>query len=190
MIAYLKGKILERTAETVTLVVNDSLGYAVYLPEDDLRQLKIGHDLELYCYHHISDRGQDLYGFQSADRRYFFRLLIDHVPGIGPKSALKIIGKIRLGELESAIREGNVAKLVAMGLGKKTADKLIVSLQDRLLNGEAAPDRPSRSPHYDDACMALVNLGYKKSEAEAALAQIDFIDKSVEEIIRETLKNF
>lgn len=187
MIAYLKGKIQHINEEKATVLIDEAIGYEVWFRQNDLAALKKGQLTEIFCYHYITDRSQELYGFLSFEARDFFKLMIDKVAGVGPKSGLKILGKIKFDDLKQAIISADAAKLISLGLGRKTAEKIIVNLKD-WLDDASAPFRPA-SPHHADALSALVSLGYSKIEAETALAQIDAEGKSMEELIREALKN-
>ena len=188
MIAYLKGSVSNLTGETATVIVNGTIGFQVWLAEDDLLTIKKGAEVEIFCYHHQSERSQELYGFLSLAKKYFFKLLIDRVAGIGPKSALKIIGKSKLETLLEAIRAGDVGRLIAGGLGKKTAEKIIIGLQDKI--GDAGGERNIKfiSPIYQEALEALQNLGYKRIEAGTALERIDLTEKTLEAVIKEALR--
>lgn len=188
MVAYLKGIIKYLTSETVTLVILDAIGYQVWAPEDELASLNLGQKIEIFCYHHITDRSQELYGFLSLEKKEFFKLLIDNVSGVGPKSALKILGKVNFEQLKQAIRQTNALQLAAMGVGKKTAEKIIAGLKDKigcfakLTNSQFGP------PHLVETVDALTSLGYSKTEAQTAVSQINLAGKTLEEIIKEALK--
>jgi Holliday junction DNA helicase RuvA len=124
---------------------------------------------------------QTLYGFATVEERDFFRLLIDNVTGVGPKGALTIMSKLSLSLLESAIRAGDIATLAnCPGIGKKTAERLVVELKSKLgapaagepaspgvssLSGAAAPVDSKQH----DAVMALMALGYKAADADQAV---------------------
>jgi len=186
MIAYLKGTIKNIKEGCITIIVNDVIGYDVFLSQVDIAVCQIGSQLELFCYHHITDRGQSLYGFLNKSAKDLFLLLIDNVAGIGPKSALKIIGKAQPQDLINVIESGDVDMLASYGLGKKTAEKIMLGLKDKLM----ITDAPNLTPKQSDAIDALVNLGYSNQEAREALKNVKVDENTVEEIIKAALKNF
>lgn len=186
MIAYIKGTIKNIYKESAVIIVNESLGYKIFMTQRDLSILKSGECFEIFCYHHINQRGQELYGFLNEDTKNFFIMLVNNVAGIGPKSALKILDKNELKDIKNAIRSGDVAKLESLGIGKKTSFRIINDLKDKIIEPEK---QNIVYPQIQDAVEALQNLGYSKQEALKFINTIDIEGKSVEEIIVEALQN-
>jgi Holliday junction DNA helicase RuvA len=174
MIVSLRGKLIE--AGVLRVVIEASgVGYEVNVP-------KVGSEVCLLIHHVFREDGQALYGFAVAEERDFFRLLVEKVSGVGPKMALNILSRLALPILRDAIIRGDVALLAQCpGVGKKTAERLVVELKDKVgLEGPgvvtaAAPSAAAPSA-ASDAVAALVALGFKAPDADkgvrAALAKL------------------
>ncbi|MFM9001393.1 MAG: Holliday junction branch migration protein RuvA [Opitutia bacterium] len=172
MIVTLRGKLTE--AGVLRVVIEASgVGYEVNVPVTTAERLpKVGAEVSLLIHHVFREDGQALYGFASADERDFFRLLVEKVSGVGPKMALNILSRLALPILRDAIVRGDVALLSQCpGVGKKTAERLVVELKDKVgLEGPgaapaAAPSSAAPS-HAADAVAALVALGFKAADAD------------------------
>ncbi|MEK9165752.1 MAG: Holliday junction branch migration protein RuvA [Patescibacteria group bacterium] len=187
MISYLKGTILQIEADTLTVLAGN-IGYQIFMTAADLGKLKKNQQAELLCHHHITDRSQELYGFLNLDQKRLFKLLIDNVSGVGPKSALKILDKINFDDIKATLDQGSTDKLEARGLTRKLAEKIIVGLKGKIGNGKEPLNFQAASLQSQEALQALTNLGYKKFEAQAVLNQIDVSGKNTEEIIRAALR--
>src|SRR3989338_4022297 len=107
MISYLKGTILNKTHDMITICVHDAIGYEIWMTPQEIQKLAIGDKKEVFCYHHISDRTQELYGFRTREQRELFALLISHVNGVGPKLALKLLTKIDSDITQKAAAQGD-----------------------------------------------------------------------------------
>ena len=198
MIAFLHGKLAESTPTSVIVDVN-GVGYVVFIPLSSYDKLPVkGGDVRLLTYHHVIPREgtQQLFGFATADERDMFLLLIS-VTGIGPKLALNILSSASIATLRGAIVSGDSKTLSALrGIGKKTAERLVVELKDKL--GAATPfetkGRAStpEEQKLTDAVLALVSLGYKQMDAHKAIlaaAENAGTKASVEELVRAALRN-
>jgi Holliday junction DNA helicase RuvA len=154
-------------------------GYEVNIPVTTAEKLPLaGQVVKLHTLAIYREDAQTLYGFASAEERDFFRLMIEHVTGVGPKVALGILSRLSLPLLRSAIRTGDIATLAqSPGIGRKTAERLVVELKAKLgadsapaaageLGSEAAA--PAASPQ-GDAVAALMALGYKAADADQAV---------------------
>jgi Holliday junction DNA helicase RuvA len=153
-------------------------GYEVNVPVTTAEKLPaVGKPVKLHTLAIYREDSQTLYGFAAAEERDFFRLMIEHVTGVGPKVALGILSRLSLPLLRSAIRTGDIATLAqSPGIGRKTAERLVVELKAKLgaesalvaadLGGEspAASSSPQR-----DATSALMALGYKAADADQAV---------------------
>ena len=137
-----------------------------------------GTAVKLHTHVVYRDDAQTLYGFTTAEERDFFRLMIEHVTGVGPKVALTIMSKLSLPLLENAIRIGDVGTLAKVpGIGKKTAERLVVELRAKVgasetpltLGGAGGSEIPSPGSFHRDAVAALIALGYKAADADQAV---------------------
>ncbi len=175
MIGYLRGIILERTPGRVVIEVN-GVGYEVLMPVSSFAQLPNGTAelVSLRIYTHVREDALQLFGFFTAPEKQLFEKLIS-VNGIGPKLGLAILSGVPADELAQAIRGGDLGRLTAIpGVGKKTAERLVMELRDKLPAG-AEPAAAAAAGPDADVISALMNLGYARPAAEktltAALAQ-------------------
>jgi Holliday junction DNA helicase RuvA len=173
VITSIEGTLTE--AGPVRAVVEvGGFGYEVNVPVTTAERLPAaGSKVKLHTLVVYREDAQTLYGFAAAADRDFFRLMIEQVSGVGPKMALSILSKLSLPLLVGAIRAGDIATLAKCpGIGKKTAERLVVELKGRLGAG-AAPELPAAGPAAStpaaDAVAALVALGYKVGDADAAV---------------------
>lgn len=178
MIAFIQGTLAEATPLHAIVEVG-GFGYEVNIPVTTAEKLPApGGKVKLHTLAIYREDAQTLYGFATAAERDFFRLMIEHVTGIGPKSALTIMSKLSLAVLESTIRSGDVATLAKCpGIGKKTAERLVVELKGKVGGGSAAT-APGAVPaagetggdtRHRDAVLALTALGYKAATADEAV---------------------
>lgn len=180
MIARISGRIDEIGANYAVVDVA-GVGYKLFLTADTLHGMKSGGDARFWTYLAVRDDAMDLYGFVSKKDREFFGLLIT-VSGIGPKSALNILSLASSDTLMSAIQTGSTAHLVKMsGIGKKTAEKIVLELKDKVGAISSDTERETGSPALSsdlDAIEALKSLGYDVDEARDALKKVskDILD--------------
>jgi len=172
MISKLKGTIEEIGANHVVIDVS-GVGYKVFMTGDTLLTLKQGASASFWTYLAVREDALDLYGFISKKDQEFFGLLIS-VSGIGPKSALNILSLASAETLTGAIRTGSTAHLTKIsGIGKKTAEKIVLELRDKLgthMHGDAGSSEDMASDM--DAIEALKSLGYDADEAREALKKV------------------
>lgn len=165
MIAAVRGRILARGADHVVVEVN-GLGYKVFVP----RQPESGEVL-LHTHQVVREDGLFLYGFASREELALFELLIG-VSGVGPKAALAILSISRPADVAAAIASGDAAALArAPGVGKKTAERLIVDLKSKVTGIAAGPAGPG-APAADEVAAALQTLGFTAAEAAAAVRDL------------------
>lgn len=164
MIGSLRGKLLSKRPDNVIVEVG-GIGYHVNVPISFLSSLPAeGTEVFLYVYTHVREDALQLYGFPSEDEKKIFTTLLG-VTGIGPKMALNILSGVPVNDFLDAIDSEDVAMLCRIpGLGKKTANRLILELREKLPASREVKDRV-----FEDTLSALVNLGYKKSEAQESL---------------------
>ncbi len=166
MIGSIEGKLLQKKAQYL-LIACHGLGYKVHIPLNLFAHLpEVGENLFLYTSHIIREDGQTLYGFFTEEKKELFELLIT-VSGIGPKIALSMLGHFESDLIQVAIKEKNPILLSKVpGIGKKTAERVIIELQDKISHLE---ENHSPSKFLSDAIAALINLGYSASHAKKAV---------------------
>ena len=203
MIAFIKGQLIECQLTLAILEVN-GIGYEVHVPLTTVERLpSLGDAVKLFTHATYREDSQTLYGFIDRESRDFFRMIVDKVSGIGPKIALNLLGSLSLQTLKVSIASGDVAMLSkAQGLGKKTAERIVVELKDKVLpkelsqdsnispssldNGQQA-DISQNLTNFQDAVSALLTLGYKATDADLAIRRAsESMDEnaSTEELIR------
>jgi Holliday junction DNA helicase RuvA len=178
VITSIQGTLVSATPLSAVVEIN-GLGYEVNVPVTTAEKLPPpGGQVKLHTLVVYREDSQRLYGFSSPAERDFFRLMVEHVTGVGPKVALGIMSRLSLPLLEGAIRAGDVATLSKCpGIGRKTAERLVVELKGQLsIAGLAEADLPGSRPAaatepntVRDAVAALVALGYKTAEADQAV---------------------
>ncbi|MDD2319932.1 MAG: Holliday junction branch migration protein RuvA [Geobacteraceae bacterium] len=195
MIALLTGKIAYKSPEYIILDVN-GVGYRVQIPFSTYYEIPDGGaEISLNIYTHVKEDAISLYGFRTADEKLFFQLLIS-VSGIGPKLGKDILSNIQVNELAAAITRGDLARLSAVpGIGKKTAERLVLELKDKVAKldlAAAATGGEQALPSAgieEDVASALINLGYKEAVVKKALAELRVSpDDSMEQVLKQALK--
>lgn len=191
MISYLKGTVLHKTASSV-MVLCGTVGYEVQLPTSRLLQYSNQQQCEFYIYYHQREDAVQLFGFDSWAEREFFMTLLN-VSGIGPKSALAMIGQSTLGGLYQAISGENVEFLTKVpGIGKKTAQRLVLELKDKLpasaleeftAAGLELPEVPAAPVMKDDITDVLLGLGYHESEVRKIYPELKKLQGQDEQTI-------
>ena len=195
MIGLLRGRLLSRQPPTLLLDVQ-GVGYEVDAPLTTFYELPdVGTEVTLYTHLAVREDAHTLYGFLKTGDRTLFRMLLK-VNGVGARLALAILSGMETSRFISCVQEGDSAALVRLpGIGKKTAERLIIELRDRLESGQGGMRAASgelssvaaASP-VEDAVSALVGLGYKPQEASRMVRAIDSAELSSGEIIRRALQ--
>jgi Holliday junction DNA helicase RuvA len=170
VITSIQGTLASAAPLRAVIEVN-GLGYEVHLPLTTAEKLPpAGRPVKLHTHVVYREDAHILYGFSSEAERDFFRMMIEHVTGVGPKVALTIMSKLSLPLLEGAIRAGDVAMLSQCpGIGRKTAERLIVELKTKVGGAGATMDATPVASAHADAVGALIALGYKPADAEQAV---------------------
>ncbi|HYR93828.1 MAG TPA: Holliday junction branch migration protein RuvA [Methylomirabilota bacterium] len=165
MIALIRGEVVARGTDHVVVDVR-GVGYKVFVPRHPQSDI-----VALHTHQVVREDAQQLYGFETGEELALFEMLIG-VSGVGPKAAMSILGVARPAQVAAAIASGDVAALSrAPGVGKKTAERLIVDLKSKVARG--GPERePTGMPIDDDAAAALQALGYTAAEAATALRAV------------------
>lgn len=187
MIGFLRGRILRKQPPQLLIDVH-GVGYEVEAPMSTFYNLPdAGAEVTLYTHLVVREDAQVLFGFGSEAERRFFRSLI-RVNGVGPKLALTILSGISVDGFVRCVQENDTAALTRLpGIGKKTAERLVVEMRDRL-DDVGAPTAAVSAHPRDEALSALVSLGYKPQEASHMLRAIKENGLSSEELIRRALQ--
>ena len=179
MIAYLRGRVLAVTEETAILDVN-GIGYEVYCSAGAFRRAIVGEAAELYTYLQVKEDGITLFGFDSTREKELFLKLIS-VSGVGPKIGIAVLSSMSADEFATAIATADAKRLAAVkGMGKKTAEKIILELHGKIsaaeVMGTAGESKPTKtaateklSPQDEDAVTALQGLGFTRAESVQAV---------------------
>jgi Holliday junction DNA helicase RuvA len=170
MIASLKGTLIHTTPGHI-VVETGGVGFAVAVPVSSYARLgEAGGAVELLVHTHVSDDAIALYGFLSRDEKDMFLRLIG-ISGIGPKLAMNILSGIAPEDLEDAVKSGDVARIsLVPGIGKKTALRITMELQDKLEKKEKLLTAKG-TPEKEDLLSALLNMGFRRKEAERSVDQ-------------------
>jgi Holliday junction DNA helicase RuvA len=204
LIAHLSGTLLSKQP-TAAIVDVGGVGYEVVIPLSTFYELgENGSQVQLRIYTHVREDALQLYGFKTARERELFLQLIS-VNGVGPSLAIKLLSGMNADEMIASIRTNNLVRLVAIpGVGRKTAERLVVDLRDKIAalsspaledefaaKAAAAGELASTDSMRDDAMSALANLGYQRAAAEKAVKNAidEGGDLSVEVILRRSLRS-
>ncbi|MDZ7716515.1 MAG: Holliday junction branch migration protein RuvA [Balneolaceae bacterium] len=195
MIAYLKGKLAEKATDYLILDVND-VGYHVEISTLTYEELpKEGTDMQLLIHHHFTDNDQRLFGFFSSDEKELFELLIT-VKGVGPKLGLTILSGLPAAQIIDAVIQSDKAALTQItGIGKKTAERMILELKDKMAeisttSGTSDTGTSVSGSLKEEAISALESLGFKKRDSEKAViaaARNNDVD-DVQKLVKKSLK--
>jgi len=187
MISYLEGKIIDKDLEYITLNVN-GVGYLIHATPDLLQEAQDKEEMSIWTYLAVRENSLDLYGFKDKAEIAVFKLLLT-ISGVGPKSAIGILSSTTAETLILGIRSNDPAYLSkTSGIGKKTSEKIMVALKDKLGAFEFEDDSNSGSENPNVIAIdALVTLGYSEREARDAVSKIKDIDNP-EDIIKKALK--
>ena len=187
MIAYLEGKIIH-IADKFIIVNTGHVGYKVSVTPEIILSLKAEDTISLFIYTAVRENSIDLFGFKNVAELSFFELLLD-VSGIGPRSALGIIALAPIETIKRAIATGDVSYLNKVsGIGKKTAEKIIIELRDKLQSYKNDNDTSSTLREEGDILEALKSLGYSQNEARDALKQVSPTFDKTNSRIKEALR--
>jgi len=198
MINFLHGKLVEALPTQVTVDVH-GIGYEVLIPLSSYDKLPSpGNEIRILTHLAVREDAHVLYGFMTSPEREMFRLLVNTVSGIGPKLALNVLSGMNVTALRGAVANGDVKALSQIsGVGKKTAERIVVELKDRIGAAgawEAMSAQRALSPtdqKVNDAVLALLALGFKQTEAhDAVRAALAALGEKVttEELVRACLK--
>lgn len=195
MIGYVKGKILSLTPECALIETSGGVGFEIMCSGSAFNALAGKKEGELFTYLQTGENGTSLYGFSSPDEKNMFLKLVS-VSGVGPKMGITVLSGMGAGELAAAIAMQDVKKLSSVkGLGKKTAERIILELREKVSASVTAQSREEGAPVTpvtsgdEDAVVALMTLGFTRSESEKAISRARANGaSSVEDIIMLALK--
>lgn len=200
MISYIRGELVAVEKEKVIVDVG-GVGYGIFMPEATMGLLpQTGNEVKLHTYLNVREDAMQLFGFLTRDDLSVFKLLIG-VSGIGPKGGLSILSKLTADDLRFAVMSGDAKAIsAAPGIGKKTAEKVIIELKDKLdiedvLNRQtgdmeaAASVDSGANEVQSEAVQALVALGYGSTESLKAVKKVSLENATVEDVLKQALKN-
>ena len=197
MITFLDGKLI-MALPTQAIVDVGGVGYEVFIPLSSYDKLPAaGQGVRILTHLHVREDAQILYGFMTAAERDLFRLLVNNVSGIGPKLAIAVLSGMSVNNFKAAVVNSDVASLSKIsGLGKKTAERIVLELKDKL--GVAAAWEAASAIHAptleqeqaNEAVLALIALGYKQIDAHKAVRELQEKSgaKPAEELVKLALK--
>ena len=194
MIAFIKGK-TELIEEDALVLDQNGIGFRIFVPTSLLDgSIRIGDEIQLYTHLNVREDALQLYGFLSPDGIRMFRMLIG-ISGVGPKAALSILSLFEPSELQFVIMSGDSGSIAkAQGIGKKTAQKIILELKDKVNLEEAFEQKLTEQDNEGgsvrkEAENALIALGYSGADAKKAVRNADISpDADVEEVLKAALK--
>jgi Holliday junction DNA helicase RuvA len=190
MLYFIKGKIISRTPTSI-IIENNGIGYFLEVSLQTSSEINEGEEVLLYVYQQISEDRINLYGFKSLEERELFLLLIT-VPGIGPKFALRILSGLTIEEIYQGIVSEDVSVFKNVpGIGKKTAERMIVELKQKVEKIPVIVDNYKERELLINAVEALSVLGYKRNESASIVAEIIKEKKgdiTLEDLIKEALR--
>jgi Holliday junction DNA helicase RuvA len=196
MIAFLRGRILDKQPNRIIVDVQ-GVGYDVTVPLSTFYDVgEEGADVALRVYTHVREDALQLYGFLTDFERQVFERLIG-ISGIGPKLAVAVLSGVDSRDLVAAVQRGDVARLTAIpGIGKKTAERIVLELRDRLsqlatvVPADAAPAVSSGDRLRADLLSALENLGYHRAQADKAVDKVlaSTSERSFEQSLKDALR--
>ena len=201
MYEYLSGRLVEKTPLAAVVDIG-GVGYHVQIPLSTFSALpELGQPVRLWTHFVVREDAQIFYGFLTREERQLFRLLIS-VSGIGPKSAATVLSGLAPADLKRAIVDGNLALLTAVpGIGRKTAERIIVELREKIVveeppsgadSGSSIKRGGGNNPLVEDSLSALLELGYRKQNAQEAiqkaLKNLEEGRYSVSDLVRASLQ--
>src|SRR5467141_5158429 len=200
MITFLDGKLVNALPTQATVDVN-GVGYEVFIPLSSYDKLPaVGQPIRILTHLAVREDAHILYGFMTVPERDLFRLLVNNVSGIGPKLALAVLSGMSVTNFKTAVVNSDIAAISKIsGLGKKTAERIVLELKDRLgvaAAWEAATAAHAPTPEEEqanEAVLALIALGYKQIDAHKLVRDLqerEGAGKSAEELVKLALKKF
>ena len=194
MIGYLRGVVDQLLVESCYLDVR-GVGYRIFVPASTRANLTVGSETKLFTFLNVREDALHLFGFLTLEEHEMFLLLIT-VSGVGPKLALSILSGMKPEGIRSAVSRNDLASLTRIsGVGKKTAERIVLELKDKIGQLSApvtafsatGPSRSEATSAFDEALAALTSLGYQQSEVLPYLQKLKQEGKSTQDLIRAVL---
>lgn len=191
MIGSLRGKLISRQAPSI-IIECQGVGYEVETPMSTFLDLpSVGDDLFLFTHLLVREDAQTLYGFSTDDERTLFRTLL-RISGVGAKMGLAILSAMSVGDFQRCVEYEDAAALVKIpGVGKKTAERLIIEMRDKIDRTTVSPGATKVTVEHSprsEAVDALIALGYKAAEVNKLVGAMDVEGQTAEDIIRQALR--
>lgn len=191
MIAYLKGRLIRKTPQTAVVDVH-GVGYCALIPLSTY--FKLGDEngeVELHVHTHLTDNSLSLFAFSTLEEKDLFLKLIS-ISGIGPKLALNVLSGIGPAELEEAVRQSDITRITLIpGIGKKTALRIALELQEKIERKEKKLALPRMAKEREELVSALMNLGFRRKEVEEVVDRTIKalgLEAGFEQLLRESLR--
>lgn len=196
MITFLQGALEESWPGRIVVNVN-GVGYQIVVPLTGEEAFgRMGESTKVLIHFHVREQEQTLFGFPDRDSRDLFRLLINRVSGVGPKVAMSILSGMETNDFKQAVVSGDIDTISKIkGIGKKTAERVVLELRDKVGLKEAWETEQTDSTHVsprqkaqNDALLALISLGYKQNDARQAVGKVSAEISATDEILRTALR--
>ncbi|MFA5062416.1 MAG: Holliday junction branch migration protein RuvA [Patescibacteria group bacterium] len=187
MISVLKGKILENNGSQVTILTSGGVGYEVMVSARYTQGWTVGTEVQVLTYLAVRENAMELYGFASPEEKDLFTKFL-LVSGIGPKTAMHLLSLGSVHEISSAIAREDVGYLTNVsGIGKKTAERIVVELKNKVI-GSGTVEEFAEGDILGDVVAGLMALGYGAAEAREAAKKLDGRGKTSEQLMKEALQ--
>lgn len=194
MFAYIKGILVEKS-DAYVVVETGGIGYQIFMSQTAINNLpQMGENIKIYTHYHVREDNISLYGFVSNEELRMFELLLQ-VSGIGAKSAIAMLSQITPSSFALAVISNDISKLTKIpGIGKKSAERIILELKDKLKNEQIVTKAEEvqlvidKNEKDDEVIEALQVLGYNKKEIEKVLEGLDRENLGIEDTIKQVLK--
>lgn len=183
MIYALKGKVEEIHTRFAVIGVAGGESYRVFMPVANLSSIQSKQEVKIFTCLFVKEESMDLYGFLSEEDKDFFEML-NTVSGVGPRAAIGILGLGSVSQIKAAIKEGQTEALTkSFGIGKKTAERIVVELKDKIKEGGAVPEWD------EDVYDALIKLGYRRDIAKEAIKKLSKGTQNTNDRLKEALRH-
>ncbi|MFA6552765.1 MAG: Holliday junction branch migration protein RuvA [Candidatus Paceibacterota bacterium] len=188
MISLIKGKITSNDGEKITVITSGGVGYEIAVNTNGASFFKVGTETEVLTYLAVRETALDLFGFKNKEEKSLFEKFL-LVSGVGPKTALHILSLGTVAEISAAIARSDVAYLTKVsGIGKKTAERLVVELKNKVGGNMELNSTEGFSNEMGDVIEGLMSLGYSGAQARDAVQKLQGAGKTSEQLMKEALK--
>ena len=188
MLSLIKGKIINNDGEKITVLTAGGVGYEIFVNTNGAEFFKVDTETEVLTYLSVRENAMDLFGFKNKEEKNLFEKFL-LVSGIGPKTALRILSLGSVGEISSAIVRSDIAYLTKVsGMGKKTAERLVVELKTKLGTNSNIGQIEGFSNEVGDVIEGLMALGYNGVQARDMMQKMKTEGKTSEQLMKEALK--